>query len=290
MRISFGLVIAATFALVQTANAQEGPTLKRIASTKTLNIAYRDSASPFSYLSSGGEPIGYSIDICRKITEAIKEELKLDTLTVKYVPITTQTRVPVIANGTADIECATTAMTLSRFRQIDYLFPTFVSNARLLVKKSSGIKSLADMNGKVVTTLLGTTSEKALIAAIEAQKLNINVVKAKDNPQALLNVEQGRADGFFSDDILLAGIRRTSKNPDDYEIVGPSLFSEPYGLLVARNDAEFRLVGNRVLAKLFASGEINEIYKKWFYPGPTNINIPMSDQLQMLMKEFSLAD
>lgn len=283
------LLVVASVLLAQSANAQEGPTLSRIADSKSLSISYRDSAPPFSYLDSEGKPVGYSIDICSKIADAIKKELGLDELAIKYVPVTAQTRIPIIANGTADIECAATAITLDRFRQVDYLFPTFVSNARLLVKKGSGITGLDSTAGKVLTTLAGTTSERALMAALEEKGIDAKIVKSKDNPQGMLNLEQGRVDGFFSADVILSGVRANSRNPDDYEMVGESLFSEPYAFMVPRNDPDFRLLANRVLADLFSSGEINTIYKKWFDPGVTKVNIPMSPELSALISAYSLA-
>jgi glutamate/aspartate transport system substrate-binding protein len=267
-----------------------GSSLDKIVASKTFAIAYREESVPFSFIDSSGTPKGYAIDICLKIADEIKSEYKLDKLDIKYVPITPQTRIPVIANGTANAECSSTTITTGRMKQVEFLAPDFITGTKLLVRKGSGITKLEDLNGKTLLALAGTTNEKAAIAEIEKKKLKINVVKVKDHPQALLNLEQGRADAYTSNDVVLYGIRTMAKNPDDYELVGPFYSYDPFSIMIPKNDTEFRALGLRVMSKLYTSGEIFDLYKKWFEPGPTNINLPMNDDLKNALRLNAYAE
>jgi glutamate/aspartate transport system substrate-binding protein len=283
--LALATVLAATPAL-----AQDGPTLQRIVSTKTFNIAYRDSSVPFSYLDTSGKPIGYSIDICVRIADAIKATFKMDTLNVRFVPITPQTRIPLIANGTADVECGSSAITLSRYKQVDFLTPIFITGSKIMVKKGSGINSLDDLSGKVLTAIPGTTNEQAAMADIQKKHLNVQILRAKDHAQAMLNLEQGRADAYVADDIDLYGIRSTSPNGGDYEVVGPFFSYDPYSFIIPKNDDDFRAFADGVISHLITSGDINKMYTKWFTPGPTNINVPMSDLTKVALQLGAFAD
>lgn len=272
--------------------AQDGPVMRRIAETKTITIGHRDASVPLSFIGQDGKVQGYSIDICLKIAEAAKEELKLDKLDVKFVPLTPQTRIPLLTAGTVDIICESSTHTLGRSRQISFLNTTFLTGSKLLVRKSSGIKKIEDMKDKVLVAVLGTTNEKAAQAEIDAKKIAIKgeIVKVKDHSQAMLNLEQGRADAYVSDDVVLFGLKSTAKNPDEWEIVGPYFSYDPYGMMIPRNNDDFRLLGNKTIALLVRSGEIDAIYKKWFDPGVTNIQYPMSDRLRENLQLIALPD
>jgi glutamate/aspartate transport system substrate-binding protein len=276
------LVVVALIAPSGVVSAQEGPVMKRIAETKSITIGHRDASVPLSYLGLDGKAQGYSIDICLKIAEAAKAELKLDTLDVKYVPLTPQTRIPLLTAGTVDMICETSTHTLGRLRQVSFLNITFLTGSKLLVRKTSGIKKIEDMTDKVLVAVLGGTNERAAQVEIDKKGIKIKgeMLKVKDNAQAMLNLEQGRADAFTSDDVVLYGLKSASKNPDEWEVVGPYFSYDPYGMMIPRNNDDFRLLGNTTITRLIQSGEMDAIYKKWFEPGPTNINYPMSDRLK----------
>src|SRR6516162_8307979 len=198
-RLGAAIVIAALIGALQgAARAQDGPVMKRIAETKTITIGHRDASVPLSYLGPDGKAQGYSIDICLKIADAAKEELKLDKLDVKFVPLTPQTRIPLLTAGTVDIICESSTHTLGRSRQVSFLHTTFLTGSKLLVRKTSGIKKIEDMHDKVLVAVLGTTNEKAAQAEIDSKKIKIKgeIVKVKDHSQAMLNLQQGRADAY----------------------------------------------------------------------------------------------
>ncbi|HEX2336561.1 MAG TPA: amino acid ABC transporter substrate-binding protein [Hyphomicrobiaceae bacterium] len=284
--------IGGVLALPGFAGAQDGPVMKRIAETKTITIGHRDASVPLSYLGPDGKAQGYSIDICLKIADAAKEELKLDKIEVKFVPLTPQTRIPLLTAGTVDIICETSTHTLGRLRQVSFLNITFLTGSKLLVRKASGIKKIEDMTDKVLVAVLGTTNEKAAQVEIDTKKIKIKgeMLKVKDNAQAMLNLEQGRADAFTSDDVVLYGLKSASKNPDEWEVVGPYFSYDPYGMMIPRNNDDFRLLGNKTITRLIQSGEIEAIYKKWFEPGPTKINYPLSDRLRENFRLNALPD
>src|SRR5262249_43418345 len=273
--------------------AQDGPVMKRIAETKSITIGHRDASVPLSYLGPDGKAQGYSIDICLKIADAAKEELKLDKLDVKFVPLTPQTRIPLLTAGTVDIICESSTYTLGRSRQISFLNTTFLTGSKLLVRKTSGIKKIEDLYDKILVAVLGTTNERAAQAEIDKKGIKIKageIVKVKDHSQAMLNLEQGRADAYVSDDVVLYGLKSTSKTPDEWEVVGPYFSYDPYGMMIARNNDDFRLLGNKTITRLIQSGEMEAIYKKWFEPGPTNINYPLSDRLKENFQLIALPD
>ena len=216
------------------------------------------------------------------IPDAAKEELKLDKIEVKFVPLTPQTRIPLLTAGTVDIICESSTHTIGRTRQIAFLNTTFLTGSKLLVRKSSGIKKIEDMTDKVLVAVLGTTNEKAAQAEIDAKKIKIKgeIIKVKDHAQAMLNLDQGRADAYVSDDVVLAGLASAAKNPDEWEIVGPYFSYDPYGMMIPRNNDDWRALGNATISRLIQSGEMVAIYKKWFEPGPTKINYPLSERLK----------
>lgn len=282
--------LAGIFGIAANVNAAElYGTLKKIKDSGVINVGHRESSVPFAYIDSGGtEPIGYSMDLCLKIVDKVKETLKMSELDIKYVPVTSQTRIPLLANGTIDIECGSTTKNLTRMKQIDYLGVTYITGTKLLVKKGSGIKEIEDLKGKKVALSLGTTNEKAIKKASEKLGLGLKYLMVKDHPEGFLALASGRAEAYSTDHVLLYGLISKAKNPQDFEVVGRFLSYDPYAIMVRRDDSAMSLLGNTVLADLMRSGEIMEIYNKWFNPGPAKINMPVSDTLKVAFEVQAL--
>jgi glutamate/aspartate transport system substrate-binding protein len=266
------------------AHAQEGGTLKKIKDTGAITLGVRDSSIPFSYLDDKQSYQGYSVDICMKVVTAVQKHLGLTSLQVKMNPVTSATRIPLMANGTIDLECGSTTNNLERQKQVAFAPTTFVTANRLLAKKSSGIKTLDDMKGKTLVSTSGTSNIKQLTALNSERNLGMSIQAAKDHAEAFLMVETGRAVAFAMDDVLLASLAASSKSPSDYAITEEALSVEPYGIMLRRDDPEFKKVVDAAVAGLMKSGEINRIYTKWFQspipPKGVNLNIPMSDALK----------
>src|ERR1700728_2849580 len=247
-------------------NAEElSGTLRKIKDTGVINIGYRDSSIPFSYLDDNQKPVGYAIDICYKIVEAVKKELKLDKLEVKLNPVTSATRIPLMANGTVDLKCGPTTNNAERQKQVWFTNTHFLTASRFVSKKANNIKSIDDLKGKSVVSTSGTTNIKQLNEANAARSLGINIIPAKDHAEAFLMVESDRAVAFVMDDILLASFVASSKDPDAY-VISTDAFSkpEPYGIMVRRDDAPFKKVVDGATAALYQSGEGARLYEKWF--------------------------
>ena len=261
--------------------AQESPILERIKERGTINMGHRESSVPFSYIGPDGKPQGYSIDLCMKFIEAVKEEIGMPDLEINYVPLTAQTRIALMANGTIDLECGSTTNNLTRQKQVDYLPTTFITGTKIASKKDSGITEIEDLAGKTVALALGTTNEKAIKRVAAEKGIDIKTVMVKDHPQGWLAVETGRADAYASDHVLLYGLISKSKDPSQFQVTGRFLSYDPYGIMVPRNDSTYRRLGTVTFADLMRSGEAHKIYDKWFNPGPTNINMPLSDTLKM---------
>lgn len=258
----------------------ESMVLKRIKERGSINMGHRESSVPFSYIGSDGKPQGYSIDLCMKFIDAVKAELEMPNLKINLVPVTSQTRIALMANGTIDLECGSTTNNLTRQKQVDYLPTTFITGTKIASKKGSGITEIEDLEGKTIALSLGTTNEKAIKRVAKENGINIKTLMVKDHPQGWLAVESGRADAYASDDVLLYGLISKSKNPDQFQVTGRFLSFDPYGIMVPQNDSLYRRLGTVTLADLMRSGEAKKIYDKWFNPGPTNINMPMSATLK----------
>jgi len=281
-KLSVGLtaLIVATAGSVSPTMAQDSFVLKRIKERGTINMGHRESSVPFSYIGSDGKPQGYSIDLCMKFIDAIKKTIGMPGLKIHYVPVTSQTRIALMSNGTIDMECGSTTNNLTRQKQVDYLPITFITGTKIASKNGSGIKEIEDLNGKVIALSLGTTNEKAIKRVAAAEGIKLRYVMVKDHPQGWLAVETGRADAYASDDVLLYGLISKSKNPGQFQVTGRFLSYDPYGIMVPRNDSTYRRLGIVTLADLMRSGEAQKIYDKWFNPGPTKINMPMSSTLK----------
>lgn len=263
-------------------------TLKKIKNSGVITLGHRESSIPFSYLNDQQQPIGYSMDLCMKIVDAVKAQLKLPKLQVKLNPVTSQTRIPLMTNGTIDLECGSTTNSLDRQKQVAFGVSSYVTAVRMLVKTNSGIKRFADLNGKAVATTTGTTSDR-LIKGNEASKhIDVRNIYGKDHAESFLLVETDRAAAFVMDDVLLAGFIATAKRPGDYSIVGESLRVEPYGVMLRKDDAPFKRLVDDTLIGLMKSGAIEKIYHQWFLspipPKGINLNLPISPQLRDAFK------
>jgi glutamate/aspartate transport system substrate-binding protein len=278
--MSAGLIVGA-------AQAQESGTLKKIKDSGSITLGVRDSSIPFSYLDDKQSYQGYSIDLCMKAVTAIQKHLGLSQLNVKMNPVTSATRIPLMANGTIDLECGSTTNNVERQKQVAFAPTTFVSGNRLLAKKSANINSLNDLKGKTVVSTAGTTSMKQITALNGEKNLGMNILAGKDHAESFLMVETGRATAFLMDDILLASLAASSKAPGDYVITKEALELEPYGIMMRRDDPAFKKVVDKAIVDVFKSGEINRIYAKWFQapipPKGINLNWPMSEQLKKVI-------
>jgi len=276
--------VVATTSLATPTFAQElTGTLKKIKDAGSITIGHRETSIPFSYLDDKQLPIGYSMDLCMAIVEEVKKELAMPTLAVKYNPVTSQTRIPLMSNGTIDIECGSTTNNLTRQKQVAFAPITFVTGTKLLVKKSSKIKAYKDLKNKTVVVTQGTTNERVIKALSDKENLNIKFLNAKDHAESFLTVKSGRAAAFSMDDVLLYGLTAKDDKPKDFDVVGDYLSYDPYGIMFRKNDGDFAIVAARALANLMRSGDINKIYDKWFInklPSGETIGMPMSPLLK----------
>lgn len=261
-------------------------TLKKIKESGSIGIGHNSDSPPFSFIGKDGKPQGYSVDLCLKIVEGVKQELKMDKLEVKYTQLIATTRIPLLLNGTIDLGCGTTTNNLTRQRQVDFLATMFITGNRILTRKDSGIKELEDLKGKRVTVNQGTSNEKIMKELDTKHNLGIRFLDTKDQPQAWIALETGRSDAHVTDEVVALGLIAKSKEPEKYAAVGRLLSYDPYSIVLRRDDSAFRLVGNRVLADLFRSGEINAIYDKWM----STINMPMSDMLKVVFQSQALPE
>ncbi len=279
LKLLMATLVLAAFAVPASAAELYG-TLKKIKDSGTITMGHREASVPFAYMGPDGKPIGYTVDLCYKVIDKIKKDLNMPDLKVKLVPVTSQTRIPLLANGTIDIECGSTTNNLTRSKQIDYLAVTFITGTKLAVKKGSDIKEIEDMDGKAIALSLGTTNEKAIKRIAKAKGLKIKYHMVKDHPQGWLALDTDRVDAYATDDVLLYGLISKSKDASKFVVTGRFLSYDPYGIMVRRDDSAMRLLGNTVLADLMRSGEMQKIYDKWFNPGPTGINMPISSTLK----------
>ncbi len=275
--------VAVAFAFAAHAQELTG-TLKKIKDTGTVTIGNRESSIPFSYLDDKQQPIGYSMDLCNKVVDAVKAELKMPNLKVAYNPVTSQNRIPLVQNGTVDMECGSTTNSVDRQKQVSFGVTTFVTGIKMLVKADSGIKDIGDLNGKAVVTTTGTTSDALIKASEKGKNIDVKNVYGKDHSDSFLQVDSGRAVAFVMDDVLLAGLIANSKNPKEFAIVGEALRVEPYGIMIRKDDPQFKALVDKTLSGLMKSGEIVKIYEKWFLnpvpPKGINMNLPMSKELK----------
>ncbi len=280
-------LVLAALALALPAHADEPTgTLKKIRDSGTISLGIRETSVPFSYLDEKQNVIGYSIDLCARIVEAVKAELKLPALQVKQVPVISQTRVPLVANGTIDLECGSTTNTYTRQKQVEFSHVTFIGGTRLLVKVKNNIKEVEDLKGKTVSVSQGTTNERVIKSLSDKLNLGIKVLNVKDHGEGFLAVETGRVEANVSDDIQLLGLASKARNPKEYAVVGRHLSYEPFGLMFRRGDPDFKLLVNRTLSGLMRSGEIEKIYAKWFDP----LGAPLTETMRTAFQVQALPE
>jgi glutamate/aspartate transport system substrate-binding protein len=263
-------------------------TIDKIKQTGAITVGHRDASIPFSYYDDQQKVIGYSMDICARIVEDVKKELKMPNLKVNYQLVTSANRIPLMANGTVDLECGSTTNNLDRQKQVSFTNTHFVTANRWVAKKSSNLKSLNDLKGKTVVSTAGTTNIKQITEINSSQNLGMNIISANGHPEAFQMVETGRAVAFVMDDILLYSLAAQARNPGDYEISSVALSVEPYGIMLRKDDPAFKKIVDASTANTYKSGAINAIYDKWFQkpvpPKGINLNVPMSDTLKKVFQ------
>jgi ABC-type amino acid transport substrate-binding protein len=286
LSLTFGLTAAL---LCSTALAQSD-TLSKIKETGSIRIGGRDSQIPFSYKpTGGGDPVGFTNDICLKIVDAVKAKLGMPNLEVKYTILTSTNRIPLLTNGTVDLDCATTTNTVQRQQQVAFAPSHFVTNITAAVKKSSGINSLSELSGKTVSTVSGSTAVQLLRAYRKAGNADVQELAGKDTADAFLLLASDRSVAYILDDVQLAGLIATSPKPGDYKILtGESLRQEPYGIMYRKDDPQFKELVDKTVTDLMKSGAIEQLYAKWFTkpipPSNANLNFPMSEAVKEIYK------
>lgn len=270
-RFSFA-ALGAVVALVALGLAPGAPsaqelrgTLKKIKDSEAMPLGFRDNARPFAFVGPDGKPTGYSVDLCLRVVDALREQLGLAALKTPWVPVSAETRFSAVTSGTVDLECGSTTNTLGRQATVDFSILTFVDGGSLLGRIGSNVSAVADLAGKRVAVIPGTTTEKALAAALQKSWISTaRVVPVKDHAEGLAAVEQGRAEAFASDRTLLVGLLSQAREPRRLRVSNQYFSYEPYALMLRRDDPDFRLAVNRALAKLYQSVHISQIYEKWF--------------------------
>lgn len=287
-RFALSAALVTALALPAIGQAQESPTLKKIKETASITLGHRESSIPFSYYDDKQQVIGYSQELMLKVVDAIKNDLKLAKLEVKTMPVTSANRIPLIQNGSIDIECGSTTNNLERQKQVAFSTSIFVIGTKLMAKKTAGITDFADLAGKNVVTTAGTTSERLIRKMNEDKQMKMNIISAKDHGESFLTLETGRAVAFMMDDALLYGEIAKAKKPGDWVVTGTAQSKEAYGCMLRKDDAGFKKVVDAALTKAMTSGEAEKIYNKWFMnpipPKGLNLNMPLSDEMKALYK------
>lgn len=286
--LSIAALLLVGGSVATTASAQ---TLKKVADSNKITVSYREASVPFSYLIGSTKAVGFAVDLTEAIVDDVRKKLKKPNLQVAYMPVTSQNRIPLLVNGTYDLECGSTTNNSARAKDVDFAINHFYTGTRLLVKKSSGIKNYADLAKKTVASTTGTTNVQVLRKYNTDKNLDMQFVLGKDHDDSLLLVENDRAVAFGMDDILLFGLKANSKDPASLEVVGDSLQVEPYACMLRKGDPEFKKLVDGTIARLMKSGEFTKMYDKWFMspipPKGVNLNLPMSEQLKANLKALS---
>jgi len=283
MKLS-ALMAAAAVVLLTATGVQAADTLAKIAESGKITLAYRESSVPFSYLDGPNKPIGFSVELSNAVVEAVKKKLNKPNLQVQLMPVTSQNRIPLITNGTVDLECGSTTNNSARGKDVAFAVNHFYTGTRLLTKKSSKIKDYADLSKKTVASTTGTTNALVMRKYNTEKNLDMDIVLGKDHADAFLLVESDRAVAFAMDDILLFGLIANAKNPADYEVVGEALQVEPYACMLPKDDPAFKKLVDDTFIGMMKSGEFEKLYTKWFMspipPKNMPLNLPMSQQLK----------
>jgi glutamate/aspartate transport system substrate-binding protein len=255
-------------------------TLKKAHESKVFTIGYREASFPFAYYDEQKKPTGFAIELCTRIAEDVKAELNLPDMQIRYLPINAQTRIPLLTNGTIDIECGSTTNNLARQQQVDFTNTFYVTGGRLLVSKSSKIKEVENLNGKSIGVVPGTSNERVLTGLIATLKLKTRVVTVRDHAEGMLALETGRIDAYMHDEVGQYALLAKSSQRQRFEVVGRLLSFDPYGLMIRRDDSAFKFVANRTLAKIYRSGEVYTMFKRYFDP----FGIPMTPAVDWTFK------
>jgi glutamate/aspartate transport system substrate-binding protein len=264
-------------------------TLQKIKDRGTFTIGFRESSLPLSYLDDKQQPVGFSIELCRHVVEQVRSRLDLPNLKVQYNPVTSATRIPLVANGTVDIECGSTANMLARQKQVAFSVTFFVPQFKWLVRADSGIDRADGLKGKAVAVTAGTNTALFVAKTNNEENLGLRIMSGKDHAESFLLVETGRASAWMEDDILIAGFRANARKPGDFKLLEQAYPSDPYALMLRKDDPQFKALVDAALSGLMKSGEFSKLYGKWFEspipPRGINIQLPMSDKLKELVKE-----
>ncbi|QPN29833.1 amino acid ABC transporter substrate-binding protein [Diaphorobacter sp. JS3051] len=278
------ILAAALAACALAGTAAQADTLKKIADTGKITVAYRESSVPFSYLAGSGGPVGFAVEITNAIVDAVKKQLNKPGLKVDMQAVTSQNRIPLLQNGTIDIECGSTTNNSARGKDVQFAINHFYTGTRLLVKKNSGIKNWADLAKKKVSSTTGTTNAQVIRKYSKDNNLDFDIVLGKDHDDSMLLVDAGRAEAFAMDDILLFGLKNNARNPADWDVVGDALQVEPYACMMRKDDPQFQKLVNGVIGGMMKSGEFERLYTKWFMspipPKGQVIGLPMSQELK----------
>jgi len=273
------------------AAAQTPPTLDKVRQSGSITLAYREASIPFSYLDDKAQPTGFAYEICGKVVEAVKKATGHPDLKVQYQAVTSANRIPLLQNGTIDIECGSTTNNSERGKQVAFATNYFYTGTRFLVKAGTPVAKLSDLAGKQVVSTTGTTNYQIIRRLNEEQKLGIELLGAKDHAESALMVQTGRAVAFAMDDILLYGLKASAQNPAELAVVGEAIQVEPYAIMVRKDDPAFKKLVDDTIAGLVRSGEFEALYKKWFQspipPKGINLQAPMSKELQDNLKNLS---
>jgi glutamate/aspartate transport system substrate-binding protein len=282
-RFALAAFVCAALAAPAAAQTLTG-TLKKVKETGSITIGYRESSIPFSYLDDKQQPVGYAMDLCMKIVDAVKADLKMPGLKVQLQPVTSSNRIPLMQNGTIDLECGSTTNSVERQKQVSFGPTYFVINVTAAVKKNSGINSLSDLNGRTISTTSGTTSVPLLKKYQKTQNVEVKEIYGKDHAESFLLMADDRSSAFVMDDILLAGQIANSRNPTEYRIIPESLRQEPYSMMLRKDDPEFKALVDKTVGAVMKSGEIEKIYAKWFTspipPKGVNLNFPITPAIR----------
>lgn len=282
------LLLLLPLALTARAEAPGLPTLEKISRTGTISLGHRESSVPFSYYDGKRQVVGYSHDLMLAVVERIRQELRLPALAVKLVPVTSQNRIPLVQNGSVDLECGSTTHNRERARQVAFSVSIFHTSSRLLTRHDSGIADLADLKGRRVAVTAGTTPERSLLLRAEATGLRFEIVSVKDHGDGFNRLQEGRADAFLMDEAMLYGLRAKAERPDDWRVVGQPMAAEVYACMLRKDDPRFKALVDRSLTEIMQSGEALRIYKRWFQspipPKGLNLNWPAPAALLELFR------
>ncbi len=284
-------LLISVLALAASGAAFAQATLDKVKASGEMTLAYRESSIPFSYLDDKAQPVGFGVEICDRIVDEVKKVTGRADLKINRQAVTSANRIPLLTNGTIDIECGSTTNNSERGKQVAFAINYFYTGTRFLVKADSGIKGLAELNNKTVVSTTGTTNFRIMRTLITEQKLPIELVGAKDHSESALLVTSGRAAAFAMDDILLYGLRASAANPAELAVVGEPIQVEPYAIMMRRDDPAFKTLVDGVIAGMMKSGEFERVYKKWFMspipPKGINLNAPMGKELMDNLKLLS---